>query len=181
MALEAWFMRHRTDTSPSCHKSFILGYKNEEKPLKSQGKVEGCFTAPVSVLICAVCCRKAVSPQSDLAKAPFPNVGFAGSQKGAACRGPTSLLCWGMGRQRLAGDSASPSSLGIPAQRGAGMEGTALQYSWGFPVAGDIFSSFLPGSPGGHTINTWGICGSLKSPSLHERLTRTWLIRTWLT
>lgn len=85
-------MRHRTDTSPSCRKSFILGDKNEEKPLKSQGKVEGCFAAPVSVRICAVFCRKAVSPHSDLAKAPFPNVGFAGSQKGAAWRGLVSLL-----------------------------------------------------------------------------------------
>lgn len=86
-------MSHRTDTPPSCHKSFILGDKNEEKTLKSQGKVEGCFAAPVSVHICAVCCRKAISPQSDLAKAPFPNVGFAGSQKGAARRGQESLLC----------------------------------------------------------------------------------------
>lgn len=86
-------MRHRTDTSSSCHESFILGDKNEEKTLKSQGKVEGCFAAPVSVRICALCCRKAVSPQPDLAKTPFPNVGFAGSQKGAAWRGPESLLC----------------------------------------------------------------------------------------
>lgn len=80
-------MRHRTDTSPSCYKSFILGDKNEEKIVKSQGKVEGCFAVPMSVCICAVCCRKAVSPQSDLAGAPFPNVACASTQEGAPCRG----------------------------------------------------------------------------------------------
>lgn len=76
-------MRRRTDNVPPCHESFILGDKNEQKALKSQGKVEGSFAAQVSVCISAAWSRKAVSPRPDLVKAslPFPNAGFAGCQK----------------------------------------------------------------------------------------------------
>lgn len=127
MTSEAWFMRHRTDTSPSCHKSFILGDKNEEKPLKNQGKVEGCFAAPMSVCICAVCCRKAVSPQPDLAKAPFPNRGSAGSQKGAAWRGQQTCCA--------------------EAQAGRGWLGIVLLPPWVIPAQrGDRYGRHRPGS-----------------------------------